>query len=77
MKWIICFSTVLLEVFFDRKFIISSLNNNENQLTILKGNSRRAVTEIPLHQIELTKSSPRENYLQLIKCIKKQTKLHS
>ena len=45
----ICFSPVLLKVFFDRKAITFSLNK-ENQATIFRGNSKRVVTWIPLHE---------------------------
>ena len=45
IKWIICFWPMLLKVFFGKKAIISSLNN-ENRITISRGDSKHVVTRI-------------------------------
>ena len=52
------FVSVIKSIFFDKKALISLLNN-ENQKKILRDNLKRVVT-----------SSLRENSCQFIKCVK-------
>ena len=49
---------MLLRVFFDRKAIISSLNN-ENQITDLRGNLIRVFTVTLPHQSGLAQNFPK------------------
>ena len=68
IKWIICFSPILLKVFFDQNVIISSLSN-ENlltlEITIVRDDSKYGVAEISLHE---SGEFPQETY-QWIKCV--------
>ena len=75
MDNVIFANAVLLKYFFYIKSIIS-WPNNKNQITILKADSKRVVTGIPLHESGLYQKIPRENYWQLIRSIKNQTKLY-
>ena len=53
IKWIICFSPILLKVFFDQHVIISSLSNENPltlEITIVRDDSKYGVAEISLHE---------------------------
>ena len=55
--------TTLSKVFFGKKAVISSLIN-ENKITILR---KIVYKDQTLHE---SRNSPKENYWQLIKCVK-------
>ena len=55
---------MLLTKNFDRKVIISSLNN-ENPISSLRGDSKRVVTGIPLHESGLPQKSPQGKFLAI------------
>ena len=63
IKLIKCFSPMLLKLVFGKKAVISSINN-ENKITVLKGDSKRVVITRILYsmRVDCPKSSHRENY---------------